>query len=87
MFNLPDQNAARRHFRKLNRRTRPAVSSFVEATRGLGDRLDVTLVHLKIVPSIFWARVVAPFGLMRVDGALQSNPAYRIPPGAVIHLE
>jgi len=87
LFNLPDRSAARRHFRKLNRRTRPSISSFVEATRGLGDRLDVTLLHLRVAPSIFWARVVAPFGLMRVDGVLQTDPAYRIKPGAVIHLE
>ena len=71
----------------MNRRTRPAISSFVSATRGLGDRLDVTLLHLKVVPSIFWARVVAPFGLLRVNGVLQKDPAYRIPANAIIHLE
>lgn len=53
LFNLPDRNAARRHFRKLNRRTRPAISGFVAATHGLGDRLDVALLHLKVAPSIF----------------------------------
>lgn len=31
--------------------------------------------------------MVAPFGLIRVDGVLQTSPAYRIKPGAVIQLE
>ena len=87
LFNLPDRSAARRHFRKLNRQTRPAISSFVSATRGLGDRLDVTLLHLKVAPSIFWARVVSPFGLLRVNGIVQKDPAYRIPADAIIHLD
>ena len=87
LFNLPDRNAARRHFRKLNRRSRPAISNFVAASQGLGDRVDLTLMHLKVVPSIFWARVVAPFGLLRVNGVLIKDPAHRLKPTDTLHLE
>jgi ribosomal protein S4 len=87
LFNLPDRNAARRHFRKLNRRSRPAISNFVAASQGLGDRVDLTLMHLKVVPSIFWARVVAPFGLLRVNGVLIKDPAHRLKPADTLHLE
>jgi ribosomal protein S4 len=87
LFNLPDRHAASRHFQKLARRSRPAISSFVASQQGLGDRLDVTLLHLNIVPSIFWARVVAPFGLLRVNGKILYNCASRISPGDLIQPE
>jgi ribosomal protein S4 len=84
LFNLPNQRSARRHFKKLNRRTRPAISSFVNASQGLTNRLDVTLVLMNIVPSIFWARVVAPLGLLQVNGTIQKNPAFRLVTNDVI---
>jgi ribosomal protein S4 len=86
LFNLPDRNAARRHFRKLNRR-RGKPTSFAHSQRGLGDRLDVTLMHLNVAPSIFWARVVAPQGLLRVNGKVVKDPAYRISAGDLLQLE
>lgn len=53
MFSLPDRGAARRHFKKLNRRSRPEVSGFVSASAGLTNRLDVTLTQLGIAPSVY----------------------------------
>jgi ribosomal protein S4 len=75
LFNLPDRRAASRHFRKLNRRSAPAISNFIRAQKGLGTRLDVTLMHLGAAPSIYWARIVAPFGLLRVNGRILYRPA------------
>jgi hypothetical protein len=87
LFSLPNRGAARRHFQKLAGRSRPSISSFIEAQRGLGDRTDVTLLHLNIVPSIFWARIVAPFGLLRVNSKLITDPAHRLAPGDIIQPE
>jgi ribosomal protein S4 len=84
LFSLPNQRSARRHFKRLNRRTRPAISSFVSSSQGLTNRLDVTLVLMKIVPSIFWARVVAPLGLLQVNGKIQKDPAFRLVTNDVI---
>jgi hypothetical protein len=71
LFSFPDRRAASRHFRKLNKRSTPAISNFIRAQKGLGTRLDVTLMHLGVVPSIYWARIVAPFGLLRVNGSIR----------------
>lgn len=87
LFNLPDRSAARRHFEKLNRRSRPAVSGFVSASAGLSNRLDVTLMKLGVAPSIYWARIVAKFCLLRVNGVRVSNPAYLLQPGDILQPE
>jgi ribosomal protein S4 len=86
LFNLPDRRAASRHFRKLNRR-KGKRGGFAHSQTGLGDRLDVTLMHLNLVPTIFWARVVAPHGLLRINGKVVTDPAHRLAPGDFIQLE
>lgn len=84
LFSLRDRNAARRHFKKLSYRSRPSISGFVSASHGLTDRLDVTLMHLGVVPSIYWARLVAEFGLLRVNNATVTNPNYILCPGDIL---
>lgn len=84
LFSLPTRRAARKHFEKLNARARPSISGFVDSTRGLNDRLDVTLVHLKVVPSVFWAKVVAPLGLLKINGKIICDPAFRLPSNSVV---
>lgn len=74
LFNLPNRRAASRHFQKLNKRSVPGTSNFIRAQKGLGTRLDVTLMHLGVAPSIYWARIVAPFGLLRVNGMVLYRP-------------
>jgi len=68
LFNLPDKSAARRHFKKLNRRSRKV--GFMHAQEGLSNRLDNVLIHLNMAPTIFWSRTVAPLGLLRVNGRI-----------------
>jgi ribosomal protein S4 len=87
LFNLPDRRAASRHFRKLNKRSAPVVSNFIRAQKGLGTRLDVTLMHLGVAPSIYWARTVAPFGLLRVNGVRLYRADDQLHPGDMITLE
>jgi ribosomal protein S4 len=82
LFNLPNRSAARRHFKKLNRRSRKV--GFVHAQEGLSNRLDNVLIHLNIVPTIFWARVVAPHGLLRVNGVIVKDMNYRFKAGDFI---
>ena len=59
LYNFRNVSAARRHFRKLNRR-RSVINinlrgrdGFTKSLKGLGDRLDILLMTLKIAPSIF----------------------------------
>jgi ribosomal protein S4 len=85
LFNLRDRGAARRHFKKRNRRTRPAVSAFVSMAKGLTDRLDLTCFQMGVAPSVYWARIVTEFGLLRVNGITMHNPTYRIKPADIIY--
>jgi hypothetical protein len=68
LFNFRNRRRAHRHFNKLDKRSAPTFSNFIRSHRWLTTRLDVNLVLLGIAPSIYWARVVAPFGLVRVNG-------------------
>jgi ribosomal protein S4 len=87
LFNLRDRGAARRHFTRLSYKSRPSISSFVSASSGLTNRLDVTLMQLGVAPSIYWARIVAQFCLMRVNGVLVSDPEYLLQPGDILQPE
>jgi hypothetical protein len=70
LFNLRGRRATRRRFQKLNKQSASSVSNFIRTQKGLGTRLDVTLVHFGIAPSIYWARIVAPFGLLKVNNTV-----------------
>lgn len=52
LFDLRNTSSARRHFIKLHRQ-RPKRNAFGKSLTGLGNRLDVTLVMLGLVPTIF----------------------------------
>lgn len=82
LFNLPDKGAARRHFKKLNRRSRKV--GFVHSQEGLSNRLDNVLIHLNMAPTIFWARVIAPQGLLRVNGTVVTQADYLLKAGDFI---
>jgi ribosomal protein S4 len=84
LFDLRDRAAARRHFKKLNGRSKPAVSAFVSHSKGLTDRLDVTCLQMRFAPTIYWARIVSEFGLLRVNGVTVYDPSFRLQPGDVI---
>jgi hypothetical protein len=45
------------------------------------------LVQLNLVPTIYWARVLAPTGLLRVNGKVITNISHRLQPGDLIQLE
>jgi ribosomal protein S4 len=85
LFNLRDRGAARRRFKRSNGRTRPAISGFVSMSRGLTDRLDVTCLKMGFAPTIYWARIVSEFGLLRVNGVTVYNPSYQLKPADVIY--
>lgn len=87
LFKLPTRRAARKHFRKLNRRSRPAISSFASASRGLINRLDNVILQLGFVPSIYWARVVAPFGLVRINGTTMRSAGHLLAAGDQIQVD
>jgi hypothetical protein len=53
LFDLRNMNAARRHFRKLQRQRPKHKNGFAKSLKGLGDRLDNVLVQLNIAPTIF----------------------------------
>jgi ribosomal protein S4 len=82
LFNLPDRNSARRHFKKLSRRSRTV--GFVRSQEGLSNRLDNVLVHLNMAPTIFWARHVATRGLLRVNGKIAHGADYQLKAGDFI---
>lgn len=86
LFNLRDRRAARRHFKTLNGRSRPDVSAFVSLSRGLTNRLDVTCLQMRFAPTIYWARIVSEFGLLRVNGKTVYSPSYRLKPADFIQL-
>jgi len=54
-------------------------------SRGLTDRLDVTCLKMRFAPTIYWARIVAEFGLLRVNGVTVYDPSYRLKPADVIY--
>jgi len=82
LFNIPDRNFARRHFKKLSGRSRTV--GFVHAQEGLSNRLDNVLIHLNMAPTIFWARHVATRGLLRVNGKIAYGADYRLKAGDFI---
>ncbi len=69
---MPDRNSARRHFRKLRRRSRTV--GFVHDQEGLTNRLDNVLLFLNLAPTIFVARMIAKRRVLRVNGNI-------VPPG------
>jgi ribosomal protein S4 len=75
-FSLRNTRVAQRHFKKLSRR-KPKGSGFSKSLVGLADRLDVNLVLLNIAPTIFWAKVLASFGVFRVNNKIVCDPTYR----------
>lgn len=52
---------------------------------GLTDRLDVTCLKMGFAPTIYWARIVAEFGLLRVNGTTVYNPSYQLKPADIIY--
>jgi hypothetical protein len=88
LFDLRNRSAARRHFRKLHRQRPPRHnrSGFAKTLKGLGDRLDNVLMLLGIAPTIFWAREIAPMGLISSNGRPLTDPAERLKPGVTITL-
>ena len=79
---MPDRNFARRHFRKLTRRSR--VVGFARLQEGTSNRLDNVLIHLNMAPTIFVARIVATRGLLRVNGRVAYGADFRLQPGDYI---
>jgi len=85
LFNFRDRGAARRHFKKSAGHTRPSISAFVSMCTGLTARLDIICLQLGFAPSIYWARIVAEFGLLRVNGKTVYDPAYRLKSDDVVY--
>lgn len=69
-----------RHFQKLTRR-RPKVNGFAHSLRGLADRLDVNLMLLDLAPTVFWARLIATLGVLKVNGEVIRQASYRLRTG------
>jgi ribosomal protein S4 len=84
LFNLPNMEAARRHFRKLAGTHRHNQDSFVYAQKDLSTRLDNVLVQLNLVPTIYWARVVVKQGLLRINGQMKYRADYKLTAGDII---
>jgi hypothetical protein len=51
LFNLKNRRSAQKHFNKRAKRTRRI--GFAKILAGLGNRLDVVLLLLKVVPTLF----------------------------------
>lgn len=83
---MRDRSAARRHFKRLNGKSRPPISAFVTLGERLTSRLDVTCLLMKFAPTIYWARIVCTFGLLKVNGVTIYDPAYRLQPTDVIRM-
>lgn len=82
-FQICTPKAALKHFRKRARK-KPRTTGFEHSTIGTLDRLDINLVLLGIAPTVFWARRFIKFGLLRINGALIRDAAYRLQSGAFI---
>ena len=80
VFQMRNSKVALKRFRKL-RRKRAHTTGFERLMTGFGDRLDVNLMLLKLVPSTFWARIAAGLGLLRVNGKEVTDPHFRFKPG------
>lgn len=52
LFNLRNTRVAQRHFKKLSKKT-PTTTGFSQMLTGLGNRLDVNLLLLNILPTVF----------------------------------
>ena len=85
MFEIRNSRVAQRRLMKISRhRTRD--SQFQQFIRGQGNRLDITLILINIASNPFWARAIAPIGLIAVNGKVVYDRAYRLQPGDVIRL-
>ena len=54
-------------------------------SRGLTDRLDITCLKMGFAPTIYWARIVAEFGLLRINGVTVYDPSYQLKPADIIY--
>lgn len=79
-FHIRNSKVALKRFRKLTRR-KPNKTGFEKLMTGFGDRLDVNLMLLNIAPTTYWAREMAPLGLLRVNGTVITDPGFRFQPG------
>jgi len=87
LFNLKNSSSARRFVRNKSKKTARNQSGFEHCLTGLGNRLDVTLLLLNIAPSPFWARELAPMGLLRINGKVIRAADHRLNPGDIIQWE
>lgn len=85
VFSIRNTKVALKRFRKLTRR-KPTASGFENLMVGFGNRLDVTLILLNIAPTVFWAREMAPLGLVRVNGQVIRDAHFRLQPGDYVEL-
>jgi ribosomal protein S4 len=80
LFNIRTSKAVLKRFRQRARRS-TKTSGLEHLLTGFGDRFDVNLMLLGIAPTVFWAREIAPMGLLRVNGRLIRKASFRFKPG------
>jgi ribosomal protein S4 len=80
LFNIRTSKAVLKRFRQRARRNTKA-SGLEHTLTGFGDRFDVNLMLLGIAPTVFWAREIAPMGLLRVNGRIIREASFRFKPG------
>ena len=65
MFHFPHIRAAQKHFAKMSKLSPKAGQcGFGRMSSGLVSRLDVNLLILNIVGTVFWARALAFCGFL-----------------------
>jgi hypothetical protein len=81
MFHFPHIRAAQKHFCKTSKKAPGAgQSGFGRMTRGLVSRVDVNLLILNIVGTVFWARALVFCGFLWLDNVLATTGGSQLLP-------
>lgn len=86
LLRLRNKKAARKHFKKRTKHT-TKTTGFSETTLGFCDRYDVNLMLIGLAPTIYWARVLAKLGLVKVNGLIITSENFRLKPGDTIQFD
>jgi ribosomal protein S4 len=83
LFNFKNRREAQKHFAKKMKRSDRI--GFNRLSSNILNRLDITLLILRVIPTQFWARELIEKGLIRINGKIIYTKNYYLQPGDVIN--
>lgn len=67
LFDFRNTRVAQKHFKKLSKQS-TKTTGFSRNAEGTRNRLDITLLFLGITKTVYWSRVIAPLGIVKING-------------------